>query len=115
MKKIIQLITATGMSLTMLSPAIAQMDHSKPMDHGKPASQQEMPMTDGEVRRVDQETGKITIKHGEIKNLDMPPMTMVFTAPDKALLNGVNVGDKVKFAVKSEKGQMLLTSLKVVK
>ncbi|MBN9373594.1 copper-binding protein [Hydrogenophaga sp.] len=115
MKKIIQLITAAGLSLAILSPAIAQMDHSKPMDHGKPASQQEMPMTDGEVRRVDQETGKITIKHGEIKNLDMPPMTMVFTATDKSLLSNVNAGDKVQFTVKNEKGQMLITSLKVVK
>jgi Cu/Ag efflux protein CusF len=37
-------------------------------------------MIDGEVRKSDKETGKITLRHGEIKHLDMPPMTMVFVA-----------------------------------
>ena len=44
-------------------------------------------MTDGEIRKVDKENGKLTIKHGEIKNLDMPAMTMVFQVKDKAALD----------------------------
>jgi Cu/Ag efflux protein CusF len=58
-------------------------------------------MTDGEVRKIDLENKKITLKHGEIKNLDMPSMTMVFQVKDAALLATVQTGDKVKF--KAEK------------
>ena len=60
-------------------------------------------MTDGEIRKVDKDTKKITIKHGAIKNLDMPGMTMVFQVKDPATLNKVKVGDKVKF--RAEKGE----------
>ena len=68
--------------------------------------------TDAEVRKVDGKTGKITLKHGEIKNLDMPPMTMVFTAKDKALLDGIKAGDKVQFAAdKDAAGEYILTAI----
>ncbi len=62
----------------------------------------------GEIRKIDKETGKLTIKHGEIKNLDMPPMTMVFTAKEKTLLDKVQAGDKVKFAAVHEGGKMVV-------
>ena len=68
-------------------------------------------MTDGEVKKVDQDTGKVTIKHGEIKHLDMPGMTMVFTAKDKNLLTSVKPGDKIKFLVVSEGGKMVVTEI----
>lgn len=69
-------------------------------------------MTSGEVRRVDKSTGKITLKHGEIKNLDMPPMTMVFTAKDKTLLDNVKAGDKVQFrADKDATGEYVVTAI----
>ena len=54
-------------------------------------------MTEGEVRKVDRETKKLTIKHGEIRNLDMPPMTMVFQVKDAALLDKLKAGDKIRF------------------
>ena len=72
-------------------------------------------MTDGEVRKVDLATGKVTIKHGEIKHMDMPGMTMVFTAKDKALLTGLKVGDKVKFMAENANGQMLVTGIEAAK
>ena len=53
-------------------------------------------LVDGEIRKVDTEAKKITIKHGEIKNLDMPGMTMVFQVKVPAMLDKVKVGDKVK-------------------
>ena len=56
-------------------------------------------MTDGEIRKIDKDAKKITIKHGEIKHLEMPSMTMVFQVKDAALLEQVKVGDKVKFSV----------------
>jgi Cu/Ag efflux protein CusF len=61
-------------------------------------------LTDGEVKKIDKDAGKITIKHGPIKNLDMPAMTMVFRARDVAMLDQVKPGDKIKFEVDKVKG-----------
>lgn len=55
-------------------------------------------MADGEVRRVDKDAKKITIKHGPIPNLDMPPMTMVFQVKDAVMLDQVKTGDKIRFS-----------------
>jgi len=68
-------------------------------------------LTDGEVKKVDLETGKVTIKHGEIKHLDMPSMTMVFTAKNKNLLTDIKVGEKIKFMVVNEGGKMIVTDI----
>ena len=65
----------------------------------------------GEVRKIDKEARKITIKHGEIKELEMPPMTMVFTSKDPAFVENFKVGDKVKFRVVREDGKMLVTEM----
>ena len=67
--------------------------------------------SDGEVRKVDKETSKITLRHGEIKHLDMPPMTMVFVVKDKSLLDPVKPGDKVRFVAIHENSQMIVTDL----
>jgi len=72
-------------------------------------------LTDAEVRKVDKAAGKITLKHGEIKNLDMPPMTMVFGVKDKALLDKVKAGDKVKFSAEKEGGQYVVTGVEAAK
>lgn len=69
------------------------------------------PLAEGEVRRIDKEGGKVTIKHGVIQSLDMPPMTMVFTAQDKALLAPLQVGDKIRFSVVNEGGKYLVTQI----
>ena len=68
--------------------------------------------TEGVIRRVDTGQSKVTIKHGPIKHMDMPGMTMVFTAKDKALLANVKPGDKVEFMVINEGGKMIVTDLK---
>ena len=68
-------------------------------------------LAEGEVRRIDPGTQKITIKHGEIKSMDMPPMTMVFTAAQPALLNNLKVGDKIRFAVDQQAGKMTVTRI----
>ena len=69
------------------------------------------PMTEAEVRKVDSAQGKVTLKHGEIKNLDMPPMTMVFAVKDKAMLDGIKPGDKVKFRAANEDGKMTVVEI----
>jgi Cu(I)/Ag(I) efflux system periplasmic protein CusF len=66
---------------------------------------------DGEVRKVDRSAGKITLKHGEIRSLDMPPMTMVFAVVDKSLLDKVKAGDKVRFRAASQDGRMTVTDI----
>jgi Cu/Ag efflux protein CusF len=67
----------------------------------------------GEVRKVDRNNQKITIKHGEIKSLDMPPMTMVFTVKDPAMLEAAKPGDKVRFGVAREDGKFVVTAIEV--
>ena len=56
-----------------------------------------LPWAQAEVRRIDTAAGKISLKHGEIKNLDMSPMSMVFQVPDTSQLTGLKVGDSVRF------------------
>jgi Cu(I)/Ag(I) efflux system periplasmic protein CusF len=85
------------------------------------AAKKEMPMamsgnmTEGEVRKVDMAAKKVTIKHGEIKNMDMPPMTMVFQVKDAAVLEKVKVGDKVLFTVEKSGGAMVVTDMQPAK
>jgi Cu/Ag efflux protein CusF len=68
-------------------------------------------MTEAEVRKVDKDAGKITLRHGPIRSLDMPPMTMVFQAADPALLANVKSGDKVRFAARHEGGAYIVTAI----
>lgn len=72
-------------------------------------------MTEGEVKKVDKESGKVTIKHGEIKNLDMPGMTMVFRMKDAAMLEKVKVGDKINFSADKINGNFTVTEFEVAK
>jgi Cu/Ag efflux protein CusF len=69
------------------------------------------PQVDGEVKKIDKATGRITIKHGDIKHLDMPPMTMVFRVSDPKMLDSVAVGDKVRFAADKVGGNYTVTAL----
>jgi len=73
------------------------------------------PPSQGEVKQVNKATGKLTIKHGPLANLDMPAMTMVFKAKDPALLDGVQVGDKIEFVAEQVNGLLQVCTLKVVK
>lgn len=66
----------------------------------------------GEVRRVDAANSKLTIKHEEIKSLDMPPMTMVFYVKDSNLLSGLNPQDKIEFQAISEGTKYFMTAVK---
>jgi Cu/Ag efflux protein CusF len=72
-------------------------------------------MTDGEIRKVDKEAKKLTIKHGPIPDLDMPPMTMVYQVKDPAMLDQVKAGDKVKFMAEKLGGAFTVTKIEVAK
>lgn len=69
----------------------------------------------GTVTKVDQAQGKLTIKHGPIKNLDMEAMSMVFKAGDPAMLKGLKSGDKIKFDADRVNGQITVTKLQKTK
>ena len=68
-------------------------------------------LSEGEIRKVDNEGGKITLAHGEIKSIDMPPMTMVFTVKNPVLFGDLKKGDKVRFAVVREDGKLVVTEI----
>ena len=72
-------------------------------------------MADGEIRKVDTENKKITIKHGEIKNLDMPGMTMVFQVKDPALLGKAKAGDKIRFKAEKSGNNFVVTDIQLAK
>jgi Cu(I)/Ag(I) efflux system periplasmic protein CusF len=68
-------------------------------------------MVEGEVRKVDKDAKKITIKHGPLRKLDMPAMTMVFQVKDPALLERVKAGDKIKFDAEKVGGAFTVTKI----
>ena len=107
-------------ALVLLSdPALAQQkadDHSahhaaSPTTSAANATD----LTDGEVRKVDKDAGKLTLRHGEIKNLEMPGMTMVFQVKEQALLDKVKVGDRVKFRAEKAGSAYVVTVIEPAK
>ena len=84
-------------------------------DQGAAQAQAQGPMAEGEIRKVDKDAKKITIKHGPLVNLDMPPMTMVFQVTDPALLDKVQRGDKVRFQADKVRGAYVVTRIEPAK
>ena len=109
--KIILSATTFAIAAVAGNPVLAQMK----MDHGKMGMAAMPGMTDGEVRRIDKEAGKITIRHGEIKHLVMPGMTMVFVVRDRALLDKTTVGARILFMATNENGQMTASDIQPAK
>lgn len=68
-------------------------------------------MADAEVRKVDKDAKKVTLKHGPIKNLDMPPMTMVFQVRDEKLFDKLTAGEKIKFTAEQLQGAYVVTQV----
>lgn len=93
---------------TALTRRIASIGLAAAALIGLPAHAQS---SDAEVMKIDKPQQKITLKHGEIKNLDMPPMTMVFRVQDAGMLDAVKVGDKVKFDADKVGGQYTVLKL----
>lgn len=96
----------------VLQPAFADDAHHKP---GAGASQDRAALSEGEVRKVDKDGQKITIKHGPLANLEMPAMTMVFRVTDVAMLDQVKPGDKVNFQADKVGGAFVLVKLEAAK
>ena len=73
--------------------------------------QAQTPDAQGEVTKIDHAQSRITLRHGEIKSLDMPPMTMAYKVADAKMLDGVAVGDRVRFAAGKIAGVYTVTVL----
>jgi len=97
MRKLVLAAAVALASLSMPAPALAQM-------------------VSGQVVKVDEAAGKITIKHGPLKQFDMDEgMTMVYRAADPAMLHAVKPGDKIKFAPDRVNGQFTVTKIEKAK
>jgi Cu/Ag efflux protein CusF len=96
------------------APLLAQSAANHASNHAATVAQA-APLTDGEIRRVDRETKKVTIKHGPIPNLDMPAMTMVFQVKDPAMLDQVKQGDRIRFAADKINGAYTVTRIEPAK
>ena len=103
----ILLISTLAMGVALPMAGHAQTSPN-PSQVAAPASDS---MTDGEVKKIDLDNGKVTLKHGDIKSLDMPGMTMVFTVRDKDQLTKLKPGDKVQFMAVQEGGKMIVTDI----
>ncbi len=101
--KIRTLVTA---SFLALAPALAA-----PPAFAQAAKAAAAEPAEGVVTKIDKGTGKVTIKHGEIKSIGMGAMTMTFTVQDRPALYKVAVGDKVRFQVKEIGGDYVVTAL----
>ena len=95
----------------LAAPVYAQQNAADHSAHQAAPATATATLSDGEIRKVDRDAQKITIRHGPIANLGMPPMTMVFQVKDAALLDRAKTGDKVKFAAEQTGGAYIVTRI----
>ena len=93
-----------------VGPVFANAEHH-PTTERAAETQAAQTLSEGEVRKIDKEAGKLTIKHGPLLNLDMPAMTMVFRVRDPAMLDEVKVGDAIHFKAEQVDGNLTVTRL----
>ena len=93
--------TAPASPAAQESPGIAPADHSE--------------LSEGEITRWDPRTLKVTLRHGEIKNLGMPPMTMVFRVNDASMLAPFQPGDKVRFRAEQQSAGYFVTRMEAAR
>lgn len=104
-----RLLAVSAIGVTAVASAQSGTDH---VAHHPTAAA--APQSDGEVRKIDREQGKLTLRHGPLDNLGMPGMTMVFKASDPKMLDGLKEGDKLKFTAEKLNGVFTVTALQVV-
>jgi Cu/Ag efflux protein CusF len=114
--KFSSLFAATALALSGMAFAqTSAADHAAHHPAGASPPASTSPMADGEVRKIDKEQGKVTLKHGPIASLDMPGMTMVFKVADLKMLDTLKQGDKVKFAADKVDDAITVTAIEVAK
>jgi Cu/Ag efflux protein CusF len=93
-------------------PALAQHDH-----HASPpaAANKAAPLSAGLVKKIDKTAGEVVIQHGPLDSIGMPPMTMAFGVADKAWLNLLKAGDKIRFAAEMKGGNAIVSRYEMAK
>lgn len=104
-------IMMSAASTVALAQESSHAGHGSHGAHAGHAASAPAELTEGEVKKIDQEAGKITMRHSEIKNLDMAAMTMVLRVKEPAMLTRVKVGDKVRFAADRVNGAVTIVQL----
>lgn len=102
------LLSVIALAYALASSAFASQHSAAPATSSATATSQ------GEVRKIDAANQKITLRHGPLANIGMPPMTMVFKVQDAAQLEGLKVGDKVSFVAQQQGNQFVASELQAV-
>ncbi len=97
--------------LALSLPAFAQHNHGAM----QPAAAQAAPLSDGTVKKIDKAAGEVVIQHGQLDSIGMPPMTMAFGVADKAWLNKLKPGDKIRFAAEMKGGNAIVSRYEMAK
>jgi Cu/Ag efflux protein CusF len=108
-----------ALAMTAATTIASAQDHVHG-SHGAPAAPSAQAaaasdLVDAEVMKIDKETGKITLRHGALKNLNMPGMTMAFRVKEAAMLDGVSAGDQVRFRAERVNGAIVVVQLQAKK
>ncbi|EXI89440.1 MAG: Cation efflux system protein CusF precursor [Candidatus Accumulibacter regalis] len=103
------------LALLVANPVLAAGEHDSHHPAGSSAASVKAPASEGTVKKVDKAAGKITIKHGPLANLGMPPMTMAFRVSDPAMLDQVKAGEKVSFTAENVGDALTVTALEALK
>ncbi|HRI91969.1 MAG: copper-binding protein [Candidatus Accumulibacter sp.] len=103
------------LALLVANPVLAAGEHDSHHPAGSSAASVKAAASEGTVKKVDKAAGKITIKHGPLANLGMPPMTMAFRVSDPAMLDQVKAGEKVSFTAENVGDALTVTALEALK
>ncbi|WP_291988247.1 copper-binding protein [Candidatus Accumulibacter sp. ACC007] len=103
------------LALLVANPVLAASEHDSHHPAGSSAASVKAAASEGTVKKVDKAAGKITIKHGPLANLGMPPMTMAFRVSDPAMLDQVKAGEKVSFTAENVGDALTVTALEPAK
>ncbi len=115
--KPITLVASLAVVAALAAPAFAQHNHGA-MAMSAPATATasvKAAYTDGVVKRVDKASGRVTISHEAIRNLDMPKMTMPFRVTDPTWLDKLKEGDRIRFAAENPNGVLTMVAYEPVK
>lgn len=107
MKSFYAVVTAIALSVSLAPAARAQTANSAVVSDAS--------VSQGEIKKVDADAGKVTIKHGELKNINMGAMTMVFEVADKSVLSQLKAGDAITFIADNTGGQLTARDVKLKK
>jgi Cu(I)/Ag(I) efflux system protein CusF len=110
MKSVITVVAVTFLTAASV-PAIAQSAHEGHHATSQGSNKTTSKMSSGTVKKLDPATDRITIAHGPLENLNMPPMTMAFKVQDRAMLSMVKPGDKIDFNAADIDGTLTVTAI----